>query len=726
MNALGRRGFLRVVTIAGGGLALGFGLSGCDEDVPWPNRLPGAFQPNAFLQLRTDGQIVLAVHKAEMGQGVSTGLATLVAEELEIDPLALQLVFAEPHKDYGDPDMSVMVTGGSSSMKGSWLPLREAAASMRAMLVQAAAARFGVPVADCIAQDGVVRLRDGSKRAGYGELAEEAAKLPVPAGVALKPENEWRRIGKHAARVDARSKIDGSAQFALDVHLPGMLTAVMLRCPAFGGRLASFDRSEAVTVPGVHDVFECARGVAVVADGYWQARTAADKVKLVWDKGPHAGLDSAAIAAEQKRLLDQEEGRVVRETGARGAGVAARTVEAEYRVPYLAHATMEPMNAVAHVQGDHAEIWAGNQVPDVLQGLVARALGIPAANVRVHTTLLGGGFGRRAYLDFAVEAALVAQEAGAPVKLVWSREDDTRHDWYRPAACARARVELDAEGNILAWEHRVVAPSVMALMIGSLAPALMPQWVPVGIMKPVAALIRRDDATMYEGIAEVPYTAAYTRTEAIHYDPGVPIGTWRSVGHSQNAFFAESFVDEVASALGEDPVAFRLKRLPEGSRHARVLKLAAEQAGWGSAGAGRFQGVAVHESFGSVVAEVVELVVENGTPRIERVVCAVDCGIAINPDIVRAQVESAVVFALSAALHGEITIADGGVTQGNFDDYPVLRMNECPAIETHIVASDAPPSGIGEPPTPPLAPALANALFAATGQRARSLPLKLA
>jgi CO/xanthine dehydrogenase Mo-binding subunit len=362
----------------------------------------------------------------------------------------------------------------------------------------------------------------------------------------------------------------------------------------------------------------------------------------------------------------------------------------------------------------------------VLQGLLARALSLPKEQVRVHSTLLGGGFGRRVMLDFVVEAALVSRAAGAPVKLVWSREDDMRHDWYRPAALARGKVEIGADGQILDWEHRVVAPSIMALMMASLAPAVLPQWVPDGVTTPIKALLRRDDDTMYEGIAELPYAVPHLRVEALHYDPGVPVGVWRSVGHSQNAFFAESFVDEVAHALGEDPLEFRLKRLPADSRHVKVLQAAAAAAGWGKAPAGRFQGIAVHESFHTVVAEVVELSLADGKPRIERVICAVDCGIAVNPDVVRSQVESAVVFALSAALHGAITIRDGAVEQGNFDDYPVLRIDECPVIETVIVASEAPPSGIGEPPTPPLAPALANALFAATGDRQRTLPLKLA
>jgi isoquinoline 1-oxidoreductase beta subunit len=733
MNAVNRRSFLRLVTLTGGGLALGLALPGClTGPKPWPNAQDGSFQPNAFLQLRPDGRIVLAVHKSEMGQGVSTGFATLVAEELEVDPLSIEIVFAEPHPDYKDPEFSMMITGGSASLKSSWMPLREAAATMRQMLVQAAATGWGVAVTDCVVEDGAVRLRDGTKRASYAELAEPAAKLPLPATPApLKSANDWRLIGKFDTRVDAREKVDGSALFALDVQLPGMLTAVLLRCPHFGGSLKRFDGAKATASPGVRQVFACADGVAVVADGYWNARQGAALVEVEWDKGPQAGLDSAAIAERQAKILDEGGGRVLRESGTRAKTAVARTVEAEYRVPFLAHATMEPMNAVAQVQGDSAEIWAGNQAPDVLQGLVARALGIPAANVKVNTTLLGGGFGRRAMLDFAVEAALIAQAAGAatdaaPVKLVWSREDDMHHDWYRPTALARSRAEIDAEGNILSWEQGVTAASIMAQMMPVLGISMLPQWVPEGVMTPVAALIGSRDDAIGEGVAELPYELPYIRVEAQHSDTGVPVGVWRSVGHSQNGFFAESFVDEVAHAVGEDPLAFRMQRLPKDSRHARVLARVAEAAGWGKPAAGRFQGLALHESFDSVVGEVVEVSLTNGRARIERVVCAIDCGIAVNPDVVRMQAESAIVYALSAALHGKITINDGAVVQSNFDDYPVLRMNECPAIEVHILPSEASPTGIGEPPTPPLAPALANALFAATGRRQRELPLALA
>lgn len=723
---INRRRFIQTLAAGGGALALGIQLSGCGGEQPWPNAEPGTFQPNAFLRLHPDGSVVLAIHKAEMGQGVITGLATLVGEELELEPLRIRCEFAEPHPDYADPEYRMMMTGGSASIAHSFVGLREAAAAMRLMLVAAAAAEWKADAADCIALDGLVRLRDGSREADYGALAALAARQPVPAAIALKPAAEWRFIGRHAARLDARAKVDGSARFATDVALPGMLSAVIVRCPHFGGALRRVDSTAALAIPGVNRVIELPAGVAVLASGYWAARRGADALVIEWDKGAVAGLDSARIAAEQRRQLDNGDGHVVREDGEPPATTPAQVVEAEYEAPYLAHATMEPLNAVAQVGADGAEIWAGNQAPDVLQKLAARLLGLQPERVKVNSTFLGGGFGRRAMLDYCLEAVLLAQQAGVPVKLQWSREDDMRHDYYRPATRARLRAGISADGQLQDWDARVVGPSIMALMARAAGPSMLPNWVPEGVFAPVAAVLKERDSSSWEGLDNMAYAVPRVRVESVHWDPGVPVGVWRSVGHSQNAFYTESFADEVAAALKEDPVEFRLRRLGSDPRALAVLQLAVQQAGWGRAPAGVFQGVAVHQSFGTRVAEIVELERRGDAFALRRVVCAVDCGTVVNPDVVRAQIESAVVFGLSAALHGAITIADGAVAQGNFDDYPLLRLSEMPAsIEVHIVPSEAPPSGIGEPGVPPLAPALANALFAATGTRQRSLPLRL-
>ena len=726
MMTMNRRAFLRNVSIAGGGVMLGVALGGCGgEPAPWPNQAPGVLQPNAFLQVRPDGSVVLAIHKAEMGQGVATGLATLVAEELEIDPLRLQLEFAEPHPDYNDKEYRSMITGGSASMRNNFDGMRAAGAALREMLRQAAAATWGAALADCIAADGAVSLRDGSRSASYGELATAAAKLPVPADVALKPPGEWRRIGKHDARVDAVAKVDGSAPFALDLSLPGMLTAVLVRCPHFGGTLKSFKADKAQAVPGVRQVLEL-NGAVAVAEGYWQASGAAALLEIEWDKGPLAGLDSAAITAAQRRMLAEETGRVVREEGeAPAAGTVARSLSVEYRVPYLAHAALEPMNAVASVTAEGAEVWAGNQGPDVLKSLVARQLEIAPEQVRVHSAYMGGAFGRRTYMEFALEAVALSRATGAPVKVVWTREDDMRHDHYRPAAMASMRADIGADGKLLGWDARVVAPPVMNTMVGVVLPVMLPQWAPLGVGSVIEPLVAKYDTSLTEGIDSIPYAMPYVRVEGLVSDPGIPVGVWRSVGNSQNAFFTESFVDELAHELGEDPVRFRLERLSADSRVRGALELLVARGGWGSAPEGVHQGIAVHESFGTVVAEQVEVALVNGAPVVRRVVCAVDCGVVVNPDVVRMQLESAVVFALSAALHGEITIRDGAVVQGNFDDYPLVRIDACPEIEVHLVASERAPSGIGEPGVPPLAPALANAIFAATGKRLRELPLRV-
>lgn len=725
MSALDRRSFLRNVSVAGAGVMLAITLGGCGRTAPppWPNRREGVLQPNAFLQLLPDGSVVFTIAKTEMGQGVMTGLATLVAEELGIDPRALKCEFAEPHPDYVDPEYHSMVTGGSNSLRINFDTLRTAGAALREMLRAAAAREWQAPLADCIAGDGEVRLRDGSRRAGWGELAATAATLEVPHGLPLKPREDWRLIGHHDARVDAPSKVDGSARFGIDVAVPGMLTAVMVRCPQFGGRLRRCDPERTLAVAGVRRVLEFETAVAVVADGYWQASRGAGVLGVEWDAGPLDGVDSAAITAAQRERL-HDEGRVVREEGeAPDPQRIARTLNVEYRVPYLAHAAMEPLAAVAVVGDGRAEVWAGNQGPDILQALIARRLDIPRAAVRVHSLPAGGAFGRRTYMEFVLEAVDIAAAMAAPVKLIWSREDDMRHDRYRPAALAAMRADFGADGALLAWEARIVCPSVVSGMVPLIAPLLLPEAIPAAIADPFEVLAARWDPMNTEGASGIPYRLPRVRIESLLYDPGVPVGVWRSVGNSQNAFFSESFVDEVAHALGEDPLQFRLGRLGSEAPERRVLELVAEKSRWGQAPAGVFQGVAVLACFQTTVAEVVEVELVAGVPRVRRVVCAVDCGTVVNPDVVRMQLESAVVFALSAALYGEITIRDGAVEQGNFDDYPLLGIDECPAIESHFVASEASPTGIGEPGVPPLAPALANAVFAATGRRVRELPI---
>ncbi|MCL4865426.1 MAG: xanthine dehydrogenase family protein molybdopterin-binding subunit, partial [Gemmatimonadales bacterium] len=568
--------------------------------------------------------------------------------------------------------------------------------------------------AGCRTENGYVLELNGRRRLGYGELAEAAALLPLPETVALKDPKDFVLIGKPIKRLDLADKVTGRAGFGIDAQAPGMLVAVVARPPAFGGSVASFDEAAALAVPGVRHVVQIESGVAVVADGYWQAKTGRDALRATWEAGAMGGTSSADISA-QFRAAASKAGVVARNEGDAATAIrrAPTRVEAEYEVPFLAHATMEPMNCSAHVEADKCTIWAPTQFQSGgglgARGIGAMITGLPEEAVTVHTTLLGGGFGRRFELDFIAEAVQVSKAIGGPVKVVWSREDDTRHDFYRPATFNRLAAGVDGSGQVTGWSHRVVGQALMERFSAVFGP------LPGGL-----------DASMVEGAANAPYAIPNFRCEWVRSDTGVPVGFWRSVGSSQNGFIVEGFIDEVAHAAGKDPFEFRRALLAGHPRHRGVLELAAEKAGWGTPlPAGRARGIAVVESFGSFVAEVAEVSVEGGKVRVHRVVCAIDCGMHVNPDIIAAQMESAVVFGLTAALYGKITIANGAVTEGNFDSYPMLRINEMPSVEVHIMPSTEPPGGVGEPGTPPIAPAVVNALFALTGRRIRSLPIAL-
>ncbi|MEX0814567.1 MAG: molybdopterin cofactor-binding domain-containing protein, partial [Dongiaceae bacterium] len=527
-----------------------------------------------------------------------------------------------------------------------------------------------------------------------------------PAEVALKKPAQWTLIGKPTPRLDTPAKVDGSAVFGVDVKLDGLLVGTVMACPVFGGRLRTVDQAPALAVKGVRAVVPLDDAVVVVADGYWPALKGLRALAPEWDEGANAAMSSASIRAEFMAALDGPAAVAAAAGDDAALAGAAKQVEAVYEVPFLAHATMEPMNATAHVTADGVEIWAPTQGQGPIQFAVGAALGLEPGQVKVHTTFLGGGFGRRFETDFALQAVLAAKAVGAPVKLIWSREEDIRHDFYRPAAVARLRGGLDAGGRPVAWQARLVCPSIMT--------RALPDYVKDGI-----------DPSSVEGAAEMPYRIANRRTEYAMKHTGVPVGFWRSVGNSQNAFFVESFLDEIAHAAGADPLDFRLRLLDEAPRHRAVLEAAAETAGWGSPPPpGRFRGLALHESFGSIVAEVVEISVGDGKAlSVHKVACAVDCGVVVNPDTVVAQMESGIVYGLTAALFGEITLRDGRVEQGNFDGYEMLRLAQMPEIAVRIVQFGAAIGGIGEPSTPPIAPAVANAIFAATGERVRSLPL---
>lgn len=707
-----RRKFLKQGAAALGGLVVGFSVPAGKRLAQAAEATAAALAPNAFLRIGTDDTLTVLLAHSEMGQGVWTSLPMLIAEELDADWSKIKVEHAPAARDYYHLAFGQQGTGGSTSVASEFERYRQAGATARALLVEAAAKRFGVPAAQCRTENGSVFA--GDKRARYGELAEAAAKLPVPKQVPLKDPKRWTLIGKPTKRLDTPEKITGKAQFGFDVHFDGLLTALVERAPVFGAKVKSFSDGAAKAVPGVRHVVQIPNGVAVVADHFWAAKRGRDALQVEWELGPGAEIDSARQREEFSRLA-QQPGAQAASAGKPDAafGKAKRTLEADYWTPYLAHACMEPLNCTVKVSGSECDVWVGTQFQTATQQLAAGVLGLKPENVRVHTTFLGGGFGRRAPNngDFVSDAVHTAKATGAPVKVVWTREDDTRGGSYRAAFLHRMKVGLDEKGLPSAWTHVAVGQSIA---MGTPMEAFM---VHGGV-----------DHSSVEGAADSPYLKAIPNHHVSLHSPRLPLPVlwWRSVGHSHTAFAMESMIDELAHAAGKDPLEYRRALLAKQPRHLGVLELAAAKAGWGSPlPKGKARGIAVHHSFNSYVAQVAEVSLERGKIKVERVVCAVDCGIAVNPETVAAQVESAVAFGLSQALHSKLSLKDGRVEQSNYHDFRVLRMSGMPKVEVHIVPSTEKPTGIGEPGTPPVAPAVANALFALTGQRLRELPLKL-
>ncbi len=696
---LDRRHFLKASAAAAGGLMLCLYHRPADAQYGAFGR-PAPIVPSAFIHVGTDDTVTLTIHKPENGQGAETAIAQLLADDLEADWSRVRTQFAPIAPIYGGP---LQGTFGSMAVRTSWEPMRRTGAAAREMLVQAAAAHWGVAASACRAENGtVVNTRTGA-RLRYGEVAAAAAKLPVPPDAKLKAPSEFRFIGKPIPRRDTRAKIHGEATYGIDMHVPGMAYAVVARCPVPGGKVRSFDADKAKAVRGVQDVLEIPQGIAVVADNTWAAIEGRRALKIDWDEGPNAALTSAGIRHKLWDLSARRGGAVAVDKGAGAAAATqnAKTVEAVYEAPYLAHAMMEPLNALAVLGQDRCEIWTGTQIPGVVHSAAVKASGLQADQVKVHTLYMGGSFGGRGGGEAAAEAIEVAKRVGKPVKVQWTREDDIQHDRYRPASCVRLAAGLDETGRLMALTGRVACSSFAGLRNGV-------------------------DREAVAGLADLHYDIPNLYFE--YHEPGIGIPTnyWRSVGHSQNTFFAESFMDELAEAAGQDPVEFRRKLLAKEPRLLGVLNLAAEQAGWGKPlPAGRFHGCAVVNCFGSYNAQVAEVSLENGKPRVHRVVSAVDCGRAVNPHGVEQQMRGAIVYGLSAALRGEITIEHGRTQQSNFDTYEPLRMNEMPVIEVHIVPSDEAPGGMGEVGTPAIAPAVTNALYRATGKRLRRLPIEV-
>ena len=707
---ISRRYFLKSGFVFGGGLILGFYFNPPGSLGEAGAEPPATFVPNAFIRIGTDDLVTIIVNKSEMGQGVYTSLPMLIAEELECDWNKIRVEPAPVDPAYNHTQWGPMQgTGGSTSVRSEWERFRKAGAAAREMLIAAAAATWNVDKATCYAEKGRVYHTNG-KSLTFGQLVMKAADMPVPKAVTLKDPSSFKIIGKPTKRLDTPGKTDGKAIFGIDVQVPGMLTALIARPPVFGGRVVSVKADKARKIPGVKDVLQVPSGVAVIADGFWPAKKGRDLLDIVWEDGEGAKLSTAGMR-EQYKSLAKTQGKIARKEGnpEQAFRGAAKRISAEYEVPYLSHALMEPLNCLVDYRADGCEIWTGTQSQTADRNAAAQVLGLKREQVKLHTTLLGGGFGRRAnpYADFVTEAAHVAKAVKKPVKVIWTREDDIRGGYYRPLWYDRISAALDAEGNPVAWRHTIVGQSILE---GTHFKAMIKDGI---------------DATSVEGAEDIPYDIPNIHVDLHSPKNVVPVQWWRSVGHSHTAFVVEGFIDELAYAAKKDPYEFRRKLLAKHPRHKGALELAAQKAGWGtSLPAGRARGIAVHESFGSLVAQVAEVSVSNdGKVQVHRVVCAIDCGRVVNPDTIAAQMEGGIVFGLTAALYGEITLKKGRVEQSNFHNYPMLRIREMPKVEVYTVQSREPLGGVGEPGVPPIAPAVANAIFAATGKRIRTLPI---
>ncbi|MGI8898624.1 MAG: molybdopterin cofactor-binding domain-containing protein [Pyrinomonadaceae bacterium] len=710
-----RRDFLKTGAALGGGLLLSlyvpeWALANTASEATPLAAPPATFAPNAFVRIGADSIVTVIVNKSEMGQGVYTSLPMLVAEELEADWSKVRYEPAPVDAAYNHPVFGIQMTGGSTSTASEWDRFRQAGATARMMLIAAAAKNWKVDPASLRAENGYVINPATGTRASFGSLADVAATMTPPKDVPLKDPKDFKLIGKPTRRLDTPDKVNGAAQFGLDVAIPGMMTVLIARAAVFGGKVLSFNADKAKAVRGVKDVVQIPSGVAVIANGFWPAKQGRDKLEIRWDDGPNASLSTTGMR-EQFAALAKTPGLVARKVGdpTKALTTAAKTITAEFEVPYLAHASMEPLNCVVDLREDRCEIWTGTQFQTGDRAAAAATAGLKPEQVTLHTPMLGGGFGRRANPanDFVIEAVQVAKAAKVPVKVVWTREDDTRGGYYRPMWYDRFVGGIDEKGNPLVWTHTIVGQSIMA---GT----------------PFEAFIKDGiDGSSVEGAADLLYGIPNLQVDLHTPKIGVPVLWWRSVGHSHNGFAVEAFFDELAHAGGKDPYELRRTLLADQPRLRAVLDLAAQKGDWGKRlPPGRGRGIATHFSFSSYVAQVAEVSVDKqGAVRVHRMVCAVDCGRVVNPDSVKAQMEGGINFGLTAALKSEITLDRGRVQQRNFHDYQMLRINEAPQIEVYIVPSTEKPTGVGEPGVPPVAPAVANAIFAATGKRIRKLPI---
>jgi len=712
MDRLSRRQVLFASAAAGGGLLLGWHLDGRPRALAATSKeTPQAFAPNAFIRIGKDGRVTMIVAQVEMGQGTYTSMPMLLAEELEVGLDQVRVEHAPPDdKLYGLPGFGLQFTGSSTSVRLLYGPLRRAGAAARSMLVTAAAQTWNVDAASCRAQKGIVIHAPTGRKLGYGALADKAAKLPVPTEVALKDPKDFTLIGTPAKRIDTPAKVNGTARYGIDVRLPGMKIATVAASPVVGGKLSSVDDSKAKAIKGVRKIVRLDDVVAVVADDMWAAKQGLSALAIRWDDGPNAKVGTADVVAGLAAAA-QSPGVVVRNEGDAPAALAgaAKKLESIYEAPFLAHAAMEPINCTVHVRPDRCEVWTGSQVLSRAQAGAAKVTGLPLEKVVVHNHYLGGGFGRRLEADYVAQAVRIAQQVDGPVKVIWTREEDIRHDVYRPYYYDRVAAAVDARGQPIAWTHRLVGPAILA------------RWAPPAFRNGI-------DPDAVDGAAQLLYDIPAIRVEYVrHEEPVLNTGFWRGVGVTHNTFVIESFIDELAASAKQDPVAYRRGLLGKSARARAVLDLAAQKAGWGAQlPPGRGRGVSLmYSGWDTYVAQVAEVAVsDSGEVRVHRVVCAVDCGMVVNPDTVKAQIEGGAIFGIGGALYGEVTLEKGRVRQSNFHDVRVLRFDEAPAIEVHLVRSGEAPGGIGEPGTAVTAPAIANAIFAATGKRLRKLPLQ--
>jgi isoquinoline 1-oxidoreductase subunit beta len=704
---MSRRTFLRAGAATGGGLLLSLALPALGAVAT-----EGSFEPNAFIRIGPEGPVTLVMPYVEMGQGTYTSIPMLIAEELEIELSQVRLEHAPPdEKLYANPLLGVQATGNSNAIRASWQPLRRAGATARTMLIAAAAGVWKVDPASCRAEAGEVIHIASGRRLRYGGLAADAAKLPLPENVKLKQPGEFKLIGTPAGRLDTPQKINGTAVYGIDVKLPGMKIATLAQSPVFGGRLKSVDDTKAKAVLGVRQIVRLDDAVAVVADHMGAAKKGLAALDIQWDEGANATLATADIARDLQAALATP-GAVAEKIGDVDGAIAsaATKLDAAYEVPFLAHAAMEPMNCTVHVREGSCEVWVGTQALARAQAAAAKAAGLPIDKVVLHNHLIGGGFGRRLEIDGVTRAVQIAKQVDGPVKVIWTREEDIQHDMYRPYWADRLSAGLDEKGMPVAWKHRFAGSSIIA------------RWLPPAFNNGL-------DPDTTEGAINLPYSLPNMLVQYVRKEPqGIPTAFWRSVGPSHNVFVTESFMDELAAAAKRDPVDYRRALLDKAPRAKAVLDLAAEKAGWGQSLPDRAaRGVSLQHVFATYMAQVAEVEVSKaGDVRVRRVTCAVDCGIAVNPDTIRAQIQSAVMFGISAALYGEITLKNGRVEQSNFDSYQVVRMNEAPIVDVHIVKSTEPPGGMGEAGTSAVVPAVSNAIFAATGKRLRKLPIDTA